>query len=114
MLKDLPKGDIPLLVLAVLADGSRHGYAIAREIERISSDALSLREGSLYPALRTLELDGMIAGKWEIQPVGPARKVYTLTDKGRAELDRRTADWRRYAAFMNAILGGGSPDEQPA
>jgi len=116
MIRDLPKGDLPLLVLAVLNEGSRHGYAIAREIERISDNALSMREGSLYPALRVLETDGMIVGKWEIQPVGPARKVYSLSDKGRAELARRTEDWRRYASFINAVLGGkgGKTGEQTA
>jgi PadR family transcriptional regulator PadR len=84
MIRDLPKGDLPLLVLAVLNEGSRHGYAIAREIERISDNALSMREGSLYPALRVLETDGMIVGKWEIQPVGPgAQGLFALRQGAR-------------------------------
>src|ERR1041385_3152552 len=112
--RDLPKNDIPLLVLAVLADGARHGYAIAREIERISEDALKLREGALYPALRVLEQDGHIAGKWETPPIGPARKVYSLTDAGRAELAKRRREWEQYARFVGSILGRGNAQEQPA
>lgn len=112
--RDLPKGDIPLLVLATLAEGAHHGYAIARAVENISRDAITLREGTLYPALRQLEADGMVEGNWEIQERGPARKVYTLTEKGRTELARRTRDWQEYSNFMTAILGGTQREEQPA
>ena len=103
--RDLPRGDIPLLVLAVLEEAPRHGYAIAREIERYSEQALQLREGSLYPALRVLEQDGLIVGTWEIQPTGPARKVYAITDTGRAEFAKRAQDWRQYANLMQTLLG---------
>jgi len=116
MSRDLPKGDIPTLILATLVDGPRHGYAIAREVERISKDALRLREGSLYPALRVLEQDSLVSSEW-MTPAGggPARRVYSITDEGRAELSRRTAEWQSYASFMNAILGQGrTPDEQSA
>lgn len=112
MNRDLPKNDIPLLVLAVLADGARHGYAIAREIERRSENALTLREGSLYPALRVLEQDGYIAGDWEIPASGPAKKVYSLTDAGRAELAERARTWERYANTVGAILNR-TPQGQP-
>lgn len=107
MARDIPRGDISTLALATLADGSRHGYAIAREVERISRDALTLREGSLYPALRVLEQDGLVTSEWITPPGGgPSRRVYSLTDEGRAELTRRTRDWRQYAVFMDTILGG--------
>ena len=112
--RDLPKGDIPLLVLATLAEGPRHGYAIARAVEEISREAITLREGTLYPALRLLESDELIVGDWEIQERGPARKVYSLTGKGRTELTRRIRDWQEYAAFMTTILGGNRNEEQPA
>ncbi|MDX1932814.1 MAG: helix-turn-helix transcriptional regulator [Capsulimonadales bacterium] len=106
MKRDLPKNDVPLLILSVLATGSFHGYAIAREVERRSAETLKLREGTLYPALRALELDGRITGKWEIQPSGPAKKVYSLTEAGRKELARREAEWRQYARMIEAIMGG--------
>ncbi len=113
MPRDLPKNDLPTLILAVLETHALHGYGIAREIERRSSDALTMREGTLYPALRTLEADGLVASEWQIQPSGPARKVYALTDEGRAETIRRTEKWREYARTVEAILGG-NPDARPA
>lgn len=113
MFRDLPKGDVPALVLAVLAEGGRHGYAIAREVERLSDNALQLKEGSLYPSLRVLEQDEMIVGEWQIQPSGPARKVYTLTEKGRGELAKRVSEWEQYSRFMNAVLGGKPNATQP-
>ena len=116
MKRDLPRNDIPLLIMAVLQTAPRHGYAIARDIEQISAEALVMREGSLYPALRVLEQDELITGAWEIQASGPARKVYTLTEKGQTELAKRTRDWEQYARIMGTILGTGKgkPNEQPA
>ena len=115
MKRDLPRNDIPLLIMAVLQTAPRHGYAIAREIEQISADALVMREGSLYPALRVLEQDEFIVGAWEIQPSGPARKVYTLTETGQKELKKRRAEWEQYARIMGAVLGGmKGNNEQPA
>ena len=81
---EIRKGSTPTLILAVLADGPRHGYAIAREIERRSDDALKMGEGALYPALRALERDGLLVSRWETMPSGPARRTYTLTPDGLA------------------------------
>lgn len=111
---ELLKGNTPTLILAVLGDGPLHGYAIAREIERRSDSALSLGEGSLYPALRGLETDGLIQGAWEPQPSGPARKVYSLTDRGRAVLVERTEIWREFARAVEAILGGPRNVPEPS
>lgn len=111
---ELLRGNTPTLILAVLAQGPCHGYAIAREIERRSSDALSLGEGSLYPALRTLEGDGLVASAWEPQPSGPARRVYSLTDAGRAELARRARSWRDFVRSVDGVLGGLADAAQPA
>ncbi len=105
MRRDLAKGDLPALILAVLSNGSLHGYAIAREVERLSDQVLRLREGALYPALRVLEQDGLIIGEWQPQERGVDRKVYSLTDSGRAEMLARTAELRSYAALINMMLG---------
>jgi len=113
MQHDLPKNDISLLILSVLMEGNRHGYAIAREIERMSSDTLKMREGTLYPALRILEQDEMIESHWETPERGPARKIYTLTQKGRMEQTKRAQEWRQYASVIGAIVGGKRPDENP-
>ena len=105
MARDVTKGDIPVLVLAVLSEGPSHGYAIARRIEQQSANALSMKEGTLYPALRVLEQDEMIAGAWEVQPSGPARKVYRITAKGQADLTKRRQEWEQYVTMMNTIMG---------
>jgi PadR family transcriptional regulator PadR len=110
---DLLRGNVPTLILAVLGDGRRHGYAIARDIERRSNDALRLREGSLYPALRLLEADGLVTSEWEPRESGAARRVYSITEAGRTELARRTRSWRDFVEAIDGVLGG-QPDAQPA
>jgi DNA-binding PadR family transcriptional regulator len=105
--RDLPRGDVPALILAILDERPAHGYAIARAIEQRSSGVLQLREGSLYPALRLLEQQGAVSSAWETAGSGPARKVYTLTDAGRAALAERAHDWGEYAAAVAAIFGRG-------
>ncbi len=110
--QELKKGSTPILILAVLADGPRHGYAIAREIERRSADALSMGEGALYPALRALEREGYVTSEWQPQPSGPARRIYTLTDSGRARMAQQIASWQKFSQAVDGILGG-IPHAQP-
>lgn len=110
---ELLKGNTPTLLLAVLLQGPLHGYAIAREIERRSKEALSLGEGSLYPALRMLESDGLVVSRWEPQPSGPARKVYELTEAGRAEIVARTRSWREFVEAVENVIGGPLHVSQP-
>ena len=105
MRRELAKGDLPALILAVLGEGPSHGYAIARAVERLSDGALHLREGTLYPALRVLEQDALILGVWEKQAKGADRKVYTLTEAGCRERDKRTQALRDYATLLHTMLG---------
>ena len=105
MRRELAKGDLPALILAVLNEQPRHGYAIAREVERLSDQALHLREGTLYPALRVLEQDELIVGTWEPQAKGADRKVYALTPSGRKEMRRRTKELSDYATLIHTVLG---------
>jgi len=111
---ELLKGNTPTLILAVLAEGPRHGYAIAREIERRSQDALTLGEGSLYPALRALEAEGLVSSTWEVQASGPSRRVYAVSESGRAELAKRTRSWRSFVRAVEEVLTGGEDAPQPA
>jgi len=104
MSQNLSRGDVPTLILAVLKHGPLHGYAIARAIEQWSADALYLREGTLYPALRQLEEQGVIQSVWEVQEPGPARRVYALTEPGQAEFAKRIEAWESYSAAINAVL----------
>ncbi len=104
MRRELAHGDLPALILAVLGDGPNHGYALARAVERLSDGALHMKEGTLYPALRVLEQDGLIAGTWEQQPKGADRKVYALTETGHAEKAKRTQELHDYATLIHTIL----------
>ena len=110
---ELLKGNTPTLLLAVLQQGPLHGYAIAREIERRSKEALHLGEGSLYPALRTLQSDGLVVSRWEPQPSGPARKVYELTEAGHNEIAARTRSWREFVEAVESVIGGATHVSQP-
>ena len=110
---ELKKGTTPLLILAVLAEGPRHGYAIAREVERRSQEALRLGEGALYPALRALEREKLVVGTWEVQPSGPARRVYAITDEGRKKLAKQVDAWRSLVDAVGRVIGG-APHGQPA
>jgi len=109
MRRDLVKGDLPALVLAVLSKQPLHGYGIVREVKLLSDDALTMKEATLYPALRVLEQDGLIVGEWQPQEKGAARKVYTLTEKGAEEARRRTQELKDYVALINKVLGRLDP-----
>jgi PadR family transcriptional regulator PadR len=104
MQRELLKGNVPALILAVLKDGGLHGYAIAREIERRSGGILEWKEGTLYPALHALEKDGLIVAQWENNERGPSRKVYALTPAGQDDLKRRTAMWSQFSRAVSDVL----------
>lgn len=105
MESDLLRGNTPTLVLAVLQEGPAHGYGITKQINAWAGDALSMRQGTLYPALAGLERDGFVEGEWEHPEGERPRKVYHITDAGRAELDRRKQAWQRFATGVSKMLG---------
>jgi PadR family transcriptional regulator PadR len=104
MRRDLARGDLPALVLAVLSRQPLHGYGIAREVKQLSDDALTMKEATLYPALRVLEQDGLIVGEWQPQEKGADRKVYTLTEAGKREAQKRTQELQDYATLIQTVL----------
>lgn len=105
--RELMRGNTPTIVLAVLRDGPRHGYAIAREVNRRTGDSLEFKQGTLYPVLHTLENEGWVVGTWEMGTGERPRKVYAITDSGQAELARRAVVWERFAQAMSRVVGGG-------
>jgi len=111
--RDLLRGNIPTLILAVVREAPLHGLAIAREINQRSNNALELKQGTLYPALHALERDGWISGEWEILEGERPRKVYTLTPAGIAELGRRMRAWSQFSAAMESVTRS-KHREQPA
>ena len=101
---ELLHGTLDALILKTLARGPRHGYAIARWIEAGSENALSIEEGSLYPALYRMERRGWIEAEWGLSDTGRRVKLYRLTRAGRKQLALETEQWRRFAGGVGRIL----------
>ena len=109
----LLKGNTPTLVLAVLAEGSSHGYAIVKEIGRRCEGALDMKQATLYPVLQALERDGLIEGEWDTHNAERPRRVYRITPAGRDDLAKRSRSWRSFAEAIDRVLGSGA-DGEPA
>ena len=97
---DLLPGTLDMLVLKTLTRGHLHGYAIAQLIQQLSDDILQVEEGSLYPALQRLELNGWIEGEWGLSANNRRARFYKLTPDGRKQLN---AEAERYAIVIGAI-----------
>jgi len=93
-------GVLDMLVLRTLLFGPLHGYAIAKSLRDGSGDAINIEFGSLYPALKRLELKGWIASKWDTSEHNRRAKVYRLTPQGRKKLNREESEW---AGFVSAV-----------
>lgn len=105
---DLVQGTLDLLILKTLALEPKHGWAIAKRIQQISSEVLQVQQGSLYPALHRLEQRGWIAAHWSEVPDGAAAgrraKFYSLTKAGRKQLEEELANWKRLSAAIEAVI----------
>ena len=101
---DLPQGTLDLLILKTVALEPQHGWAISERLHQISSATLSIRQGSLYPALLRLERRGWIKARWGTSDNNRRAKYYELTRKGRARLDAETSAWHRLAAVIAQVL----------
>ncbi len=103
--KELLKGNTPTLVLAILAEGPQHTYAVGRIIKERVGDDLNFKRGTLYPVLHALERDGLVTGDWETREGERPRRIYAVTDAGRTELAKRVRTWRRFANAMDRLIG---------
>ena len=112
---DVLQGTLDLMVLKTLDTmGVQHGYGIAQRLQQISNDVLRLNQGTLYPALLRLEQRGWISSKWGTSDNNRRARFYTLTAKGRRQLEREAAGWQRMAEIIARVLGGAARDgEQP-
>jgi PadR family transcriptional regulator, regulatory protein PadR len=105
---DVWQGTLALMILRTLDTlGPQHGYGVARRIEQISGDALSVNYGTLHPALLKLEQEGAIASEWGQSENGRRAKFYRLTRRGRAEMARASRDWAQTTAIMERFLSEG-------
>lgn len=94
-----------MLILRTLARGPLHGYGVARSIRDTSTEALDIEFGSLYPALKRLEMKGWIASRWETSDTKRRAKFYRLTPAGRKRLTHEHAEWRTFVAGVARIMG---------
>jgi PadR family transcriptional regulator, regulatory protein PadR len=97
-------GVLDMLVLRTLLFGPLHGYAIARAIHDTSRETLNIEFGSLYPALKRLELKGWIAAKWEMSEHNRRAKVYRLTPAGRKRLRQEKSEWAEFVSAVARIM----------
>jgi transcriptional regulator len=100
----LVQGTLHMLILKTLALEPMHGYGIGVRLEQISKGVFQVNGGSLFPALRRLERDGLIAGAWRVTENNRRAKYYTLTPEGRAKLKRETREWEMQTTAIARIL----------
>lgn len=100
----LLQGTLDLLILHSLGRGAMHGYAIAQTIHVLSTDVLRVEEGSLYPALYRLELDGAISAEWGLSENNRKAKYYSITRHGRKAIAEQQQTWSRLSEAVNRVL----------
>ena len=101
---ELPQGTLDLLILRTLALEPQHGWAISERIQQVSKDVLSIKQGSLYPALHRLERRGWIKPKWGMTQNNRHAKYYELTKAGRKQLEAEETAWRKLTAAVGHVL----------
>lgn len=102
---DVWQGTLALMILKTLhAMGPQHGYGIARRIEQISGDLLSINYGTLYPALLKLEQEGCIASEWGASENNRRAKFYRLTRSGHKQLEKEAQEWQKTTAILARFL----------
>jgi PadR family transcriptional regulator PadR len=105
---DVLQGTLDLMVLKTLETmGPLHGYGIARRIEQVSGNSVTLNQGTIYPALLRLEQRGWIRSEWGTSESNRRAKFYSLNRAGRKKIKDETANWERVSATMARILAPG-------
>ncbi|MGD8813821.1 MAG: PadR family transcriptional regulator [Anaerolineales bacterium] len=110
--KEMKSGTASLVLLSVLAKAKEplYGYLIAKQIEAASEGASMIKQGALYPVLRSLDSSGLLQSQVEPSTSGPPRRYYQITEHGRKTLDEWTGIWNRMRDFVEASLEGVSDD----
>lgn len=101
------QGALDLLILQTLALAPNHGWGIQQRIRQVSREALSVSQGSLYPALHRLEAAGLLASEMTTSDNNRKARVYRLTASGRKRLETETADWREFSLAIRRMLQTG-------
>ena len=98
------KGHLELLVLATVASGTTHGYAIIKELRDRSGDLIDLPDGTIYPALHRLEAAGLLESGWS-NDGGRRKRMYELTAAGQEAFEKARAEWGAFARAVDSIVG---------
>lgn len=101
------RGHLETMVLSSLEKQEAHGFEILRRLEEAGRGALSMKEGSLYPALYRMEKSGLLKARWDdkAEGRGPRRRVYRLTNKGRKQLQQGRQAWDQFVTVIGPIVG---------
>src|SRR5262245_25698470 len=108
------KGHLDMIVLAALAAGPAHGYAVIEEIKRRSGQKFDLPEGTVYPVLHRLEQAGLLASRWVTAESGRRRRIYGLTKRGGSALAGQREVWEQFSVAVDRLLGRVRPGKNPA
>lgn len=100
----IPQGTLDMLILQIVSLEPAHGYGIAQRLEQISRSVVQVNQGSLYPALHRLELDGMVDSEWGQSANNRRAKYYRLTTRGRKQLLTEESNWKRLAAGIARVM----------
>jgi PadR family transcriptional regulator PadR len=113
--KELNGGAMSLVLLALLerAEEPMYGYQIARCLEEVAGGAPLIKQGTLYPLLRTMEANGLLASEVEPSVTGPPRRYYVIAGQGRQILPLWRGAWEQTRDFVESILGAQRPDQRP-
>ena len=102
---DLLRGNIESLLLSLIENlNGAYGYKLIKEAEKRSRGFLQFKEGTVYPALRKLEGEGLIEGSWRETANGQQRRYYRITEKGKETLTKKMAMWRNFTTALNLIF----------
>lgn len=101
---EMLQGTLGMLILKALAASDLHGYGVARWIEDVSKQSITIEEGSLYPALRRLEDRGWVGSGWSLSDTGRRVRVYSLTRQGRAHLREEATSWMEFSRGITLVL----------
>ena len=101
---DLVQGTLHMLILKTLALEPLHGYGIGIRLDQMSRGVFQVNAGSLFPALRRLERDGLIVGEWQVTENNRRARYYKVTAQGRAQLKREAHDWELQTSAISRIL----------
>ena len=104
--KELMKGSTVILILTLLDKKDMYGYEMTKELERRSDGLFSLKEGTMYPILHTLEVEQLVTAYWN-EEGGRKRKYYQITEAGRRQLGEKRREWSLFRTTIDRVIGEG-------